>query len=54
MLTVALTGLGKLRGVAPELKALGYGGGYSILKTYVSPRRPPAAGCHDAFRDGAR
>ena len=22
-----------------ELKALGYGGGYSILKTYVSPRR---------------
>ena len=40
-----------------ELKALGYEDGYSILKSYVSPRRRrrmPDAGCHDAFRDCAR
>ena len=38
-----------------ELRARGYDGGYSILKDYVSPAAAsPTAGCHDAFRDGAR
>ena len=35
-----------------ELRTLGYDGGYSILKSYVSPRGDDGSGGHGAFRDG--